>query len=197
MSRNPENTRKLIIEKSLPIFNTKGYHAASISDITNATGITKGAIYGNFKNKDEVAEAAYNKAVEIVLSEISEQVKAEKTAPNKLYAITRYYEGYVLKSPIEGGCPVLNASIEADDNLPLLRTKVVRTISVIRDSLVKIVNRGIIEGQIKKTTQVDDFCTTFYAAIEGGIMISRVEGDNRSYKKIKRMLDAMVAEISI
>ncbi|MEL6536474.1 MAG: TetR family transcriptional regulator, partial [Bacteroidota bacterium] len=52
--RNPTQTKELIITRAMPLFNTKGYTATSISDITNATGITKGAIYGNFQNKDEV-----------------------------------------------------------------------------------------------------------------------------------------------
>ena len=108
MARNPEQTRQLIIDKALPIFNTKGYAAASISDITAATGITKGAIYGNFKNKDDVATAAFEKGVEIVATEIGKRVRAAKTAPDKFRAIIEFYEEYIKEPPIPGGCPVMN-----------------------------------------------------------------------------------------
>ena len=74
MARDPQHTKQLIIEKALPIFNQKGYNATSISDITSATGITKGAIYGNFKNKDDVALAAFDHGVNIVLKQITERV---------------------------------------------------------------------------------------------------------------------------
>ena len=90
MARNPELTRQLIIEKALPIFNAKGNAATSISDITSATGITKGAIYGNFKNKDEVATAAFEKGVEIVATQIGKRVRVAKTAPEKLKAIVDF-----------------------------------------------------------------------------------------------------------
>ncbi|HAE68223.1 MAG TPA: TetR/AcrR family transcriptional regulator, partial [Sphingobacterium sp.] len=50
-----EQTRQYIIEKTAPIFNKKGYFATSLSDITTATGLTKGSIYGNFKDKDDLA----------------------------------------------------------------------------------------------------------------------------------------------
>jgi len=46
-----EQTRRMIIEKAAPIFNKKGYLGTSISDLTKSTGLTKGAIYGNFKDK--------------------------------------------------------------------------------------------------------------------------------------------------
>ena len=54
-----ERTKNFIIEKTAPLFNMKGYSGTSMSDITAATGLTKGSIYGNFENKDEVAIAAF------------------------------------------------------------------------------------------------------------------------------------------
>ena len=51
--RNPEATKELIISKSADLFNTQGYKATSLSDITKATGYTKGAIYRHFENKED------------------------------------------------------------------------------------------------------------------------------------------------
>ncbi|MEQ9468798.1 MAG: TetR/AcrR family transcriptional regulator [Ekhidna sp.] len=197
MARNPELTRQLIIDKALPIFNTKGYAAASISDITAATGITKGAIYGNFKNKDEVATAAFEQGVQIVTGEIAKRVRNEATAPAKLNSIVDFYEEYLKEPPIPGGCPVLNSSIEADDSLPFLRSKVIRSIALMKDSLIKIVNRGILEGQIKRDVDAEEFANFFYSTIEGVISLSRIEGDGRSFGFVKRFIQKQIKEISI
>ncbi len=194
--RNPQHTRQLIIDKALPIFNTKGYNAASLSDITTATGITKGAIYGNFKNKDEVASAAFDHAVEIIMGLLSKHVRSKNNAPDKLRAIVDYYAEYVNNPPIPGGCPILNSSIEADDNLPFLRSKVIRTIALMKDSLSKIVNRGILEGQIRRGVDAEELGVFFYATIEGAISLSRIEGDGRSYKHVRNVLYKMIEEIS-
>lgn len=196
MPRNPELTKQLIIDKALPIFNTKGYNAASLSDITSATGITKGAIYGNFKNKDEVATAAFERGVEIVTGAIAKRVRQEKTAPDKLMAIVKFYEEYINQPPIPGGCPILNSSIEADDNLPFLKARVIRSIALMKDSITKMINRGIIEGQIKKETDAEEFANFFYSIIEGVISLSRIEGDGRSYKFVKQFVERQIKEIS-
>jgi AcrR family transcriptional regulator len=196
MARNPEQTRQLIIDKALPIFNTKGYNAASISDITAATGITKGAIYGNFKNKDEVATAAFECGVGIVAGEIAKRVRKENTAPEKLFAIIDFYEEFLNNPPIPGGCPILNSSIEADDSLPFLRSRVIRSIALLKDSIIKMVNRGIIEGQIKKDTDAEEFANFFYSIIEGSISLSRIEGDGRSFGFVKRFVIKQIKEIS-
>ena len=51
---------KASLEKIAPIFNKNGYVGTSLSDITQATGLTKGAIYGNFKDKEALAIEAFN-----------------------------------------------------------------------------------------------------------------------------------------
>ena len=40
-----EQTKAFIIEKTAPLFNSKGYAGTSISDITGATNLTRGSVY--------------------------------------------------------------------------------------------------------------------------------------------------------
>ncbi|MEQ8338146.1 MAG: TetR/AcrR family transcriptional regulator [Cyclobacteriaceae bacterium] len=195
--RNPELTKKLIVEKAMPLFNQKGYRATSLSDITKVTGMTKGAIYGNFENKDAVAEATFESAVEIITEEIRQRIKSAPTAPLKLHAILNYYGEYLHNPPVQGGCPVINTAIEADDNYPLLRTKVVRIMTLIKDSLKKVMYRGIKEGQLKSDVNVEEFATTFYSTILGATLISRVEGDNETYQTVKSKMKKLIEEITI
>ena len=54
-----ENSSEYIIEKVAPLFNSKGYVGTSLSDLTKVTGMTKGALYCNFDNKEDIALAAF------------------------------------------------------------------------------------------------------------------------------------------
>ena len=58
-------TRKSIVKKSLRLFSEKGYYNTSMADIVQATGLTKGGIYGQFKSKEEIWYAVYDEAVNI------------------------------------------------------------------------------------------------------------------------------------
>ncbi len=51
---NPEE----IIQKSILVFRQKGYYRTSMSDLAKATGLTKGALYHYFSNKEEVMRQA-------------------------------------------------------------------------------------------------------------------------------------------
>ena len=46
-----EFTRKVILDAALKLFSKKGYEGTSLSEICNATGLTKGALYWHFANK--------------------------------------------------------------------------------------------------------------------------------------------------
>lgn len=65
MSRNkyPEETVAKILDVSLRLFLEKGYEKTTIQDIVdNLEGLTKGAIYHHFKSKEEILDAALDRA---------------------------------------------------------------------------------------------------------------------------------------
>jgi AcrR family transcriptional regulator len=195
--RNPEATRQLIVEKAISLFNTQGYRATSLSDITTASGLTKGAIYGNFKDKDEVAEASFEYAVEVVTADLRKRIRSAANAPLKLREIVNYYEEYIKHPPIAGGCPIINTCIEADDNYPQLRSRAVESVAVLRDSIVKIIDRGIQEGQIKTGTKSEEIGLLIFTSVQGAIILSRVEGNQHSYRVVKSYLTSMIDSISV
>ena len=65
MSSKGDQTRRNIIEKSLHLFSVKGYFNTSINDILQATGLTKGGLYGHFASKEDIWYAVYDEAVAI------------------------------------------------------------------------------------------------------------------------------------
>ena len=47
-------TRKRLIEAAASVIAEKGFDRASLEDIAALAGMTRGAVYGNFKNKEEL-----------------------------------------------------------------------------------------------------------------------------------------------
>ena len=56
-----DNTKDFIIEESFKLFLNHSYEAVSISDISQAIGFTKGALYHHFKNKEELFKSVVDK----------------------------------------------------------------------------------------------------------------------------------------
>jgi TetR/AcrR family transcriptional regulator, transcriptional repressor for nem operon len=167
-------TKQHIIEMAAPIFNTKGYAATSMADILQATGLAKGGIYGSFAGKDEIAVHAFEYAFESLVNALRSKIKQQPTATGKLLAILKFYHNYTIKPHIEGGCPLLNTSVDADDNIPFLKQRAAAALQLMLGSLRNIIKKGVENGEFKKTLDVKKEAAFFFAVIEGGIMMAKV-----------------------
>ncbi len=47
-------TRHELLEAAQTVFARQGYHATSVDDVAEAAGFTKGAVYSNFRSKEEL-----------------------------------------------------------------------------------------------------------------------------------------------
>ncbi len=179
MLTKSEKTTKFIIETIAPIFNKKGYAATSMTDITNATGLTKGAIYGNFKNKEEIAIAAFNKNVNDLLKKIAAHQEQSKSPLQKLYLITDFYRNYYHYSQELGGCPILNIGVDANNQDNSLLEEVRFVINKTQNNITKMVDGGKDIGEIKQDVNASLFAKQLYSHIQGAIFMTyTMDNDN-------------------
>lgn len=191
-----ERTRQQIIEKTAPLFNAKGYAATSISDILELTGLTKGSIYGNFSSKDEIVEEVFRYNAAKMGAAMSRYIAKHTSAKDKLMAIIDFYSDTWKAVTHNGGCPLMNAATEADDNLTFLKTQVRNKFAKLHTTIVKILNKGIHDGEFRKNIDSSDYATLIISLIEGGILVSRVYNSKKKFEiALNRMRKVIKEEI--
>lgn len=188
-----ERTRQFIIETTAPIFNTKGYEGTSMSDITAATGLTKGSIYGNFENKEEVALCAFDYNYSHIRKLITAKITQAENYRDKLMVYATIYHNFTLPSWfITGGCPILNTAIEADDTNPPLREKVAKAILSWKKGIMNLIDAGVEAGEFKANTDREQTALSVIALIEGGVMISRATGNAASLDMVLKTVAGVI-----
>lgn len=187
-----EKTKQLIIEEAARIFNQKGFAGTSMNDIMKATGLSKGGLYGNFGNKEQIAVAAFEHAVDKVTEQVRLRTRVWKHPVDKLKAVVTFYRERILNPPVEGGCPIQNTSIDADDNNPVLRDRVIHALNEWRDRMVYILEKGKSRGQINKEVDSESFATQFIGTLEGGIMLAQLYKDVQYFDTMATVLLRMV-----
>lgn len=195
--KKSEKTREFILEKCAPVFNQKGYIGTSLSDLENATGLTKGCIYGLFKNKEELAVACFDFAQALIHERMDSEARKKENAIEKLQAIFALYRTFPEFWPIKGGCPILNTSIEADDTNPELQKKVVKALEVWRRYFASIITRGIRNGEITPTVDPHVIATLFIALLEGATMMSKAYNDSSSLGIVLDKIDEMIERLKL
>ncbi len=182
--KKAEQTRQFIIEKSAPIFNSLGYAGTSMQDLTNATGLTKGSIYGNFENKDEVALEAFKFNVGKMGALLQAEMDKVTTFREKLLVYPQVYDLFFTDRFLDGGCPVLNTSVESDDTHPKLKAVTKKAFLNWKSSIAEIVENGKKAGEFKASTNAESTAFFILSVVEGVAMIAKLTQDEAHLKMI-------------
>ena len=63
-------TRTELLDAAARVFARRGFHNASVNDVAAEAGYTSGAVYSNFRNKDELFVAAFEHHVARQIREV-------------------------------------------------------------------------------------------------------------------------------
>ena len=193
-----ELTRRRIVERSAPVFNTKGYAGASMSDLVVVTGLEKGGIYNHFGSKEELALEAFDYATGIMRERLREALEAKEGALNRLFAVVEVLGTVAEDPPVAGGCPVLNTAVEADDAYPALKERAAGAI----DDWLRLVGRevkeGVKGGELSPRVDPRAVASVVVATLEGAVILSRLHDDpahmRRAVEHLKDYLRSLVRE---
>ncbi|HOX81850.1 MAG TPA: TetR/AcrR family transcriptional regulator [Chryseolinea sp.] len=191
-----ERTRQFIIEKTAPLFNTKGYEGTSMADLVEVTGLTKGSLYGNFKDKEDISAEAFKYSMRKVREMVQSELDGIPTFKKQLSALCDFYARYVFDPPVPGGCPLLNTAIEADDHRTSIRKVVTKEILSTVNFISDLLSKGVDAGEFKKGIKTNEIAYTFFCSIEGAIMFSRVERSREPMDIIVQHCKSILDQIS-
>jgi AcrR family transcriptional regulator len=181
-------TREQVIEQAAGLFNQHGYHGVSISDVMAATGLEKGGIYRHFASKDELALAAFAFSVDKMRERFDAAMADTETALERLQAIISVYARLPMDPPVPGGCPILNAAVEADDSNPELKAEAQRVLGDLKRALRSIVRQGQEDGELRPDLDLEAFANVFVAQLEGGVMVSKLFGSQAPMRHVVQHL---------
>ncbi|MBO6606769.1 TetR/AcrR family transcriptional regulator [Psychroserpens sp.] len=192
MQTKADLTKEFILETVAPIFNKNGYAATSMSDITKATGLTKGAIYGNFKNKEALAIAAFKYNVKQLLQFIGRHLELSDSPIQKLFLISDFYRNYYNISQQLGGCPILNIGVDANHQNSLLLDNVRSIIEKIQDQLATLIENGIEAGEISSEINAMHYAKRIDTMIQGAVFMTYTMDDEFYMKDAMNQIDQLI-----
>lgn len=192
MSTKAERTTAFIIETVAPVFNKHGYVGTSMSDLTEATGLTKGALYGNFENKEALALSAFQYNSNKLLNKIDEVLVAEGNALEKLFALTTFYRNYDVFTLDMGGCPILNVGVDAQHNNSLLSAATKEVIKNVEGKIALVLESGVNKSELKLPVPPLQFAKQFFTMLQGAVAMSTMTRDRKYLMNTVAYLEQLV-----
>lgn len=188
-----DQTRQRIIERAAPLFNQRGFAGCSMHDVLQATGLEKGGVYRHFASKEDLATAVFAWSLERAVKTRTDGVDEAGDAVDRLQAIVRRFVEE--PSPIAGGCPLLNTAVDADDGNLALRRLVRKAFADWRMRLAALVTQGMEAREIRNDADPARVADTIVAALEGGLVLSRLDGHREALRNAAVFLREMLERL--
>lgn len=169
---------------ALRVFWTKGYEAASLTDLTEAMAITRPSLYAAFGNK----EALFKQALDLYETEKLAYVKGALEAPSAKAVAQRMLSGAIDNVTSEcRGCLGVITSVGCGNEDSPIRDDIRARAQSSRRALVKRMQRAIDEGDFAIPVDAEAMTNYLMALLQG---ISVQAGAGASRADLERIAEA-------
>jgi TetR/AcrR family transcriptional repressor of nem operon len=182
------------IEAAGKLFWDQGYHATSIEDLCQATGLLRGSLYSAFGDKKGMLLAAIDQYGEKNLARLAESLSSREPTREGLRKALLYYTRTPTVLAGRHGCLVTNTALEMLPDDPEIEDRVERIFRRMTALLSAAVVRGQAAGLFNPNLDERAVGNYLLCVIQG----LRVLGKVRTYceKDLAATVDLVIAALS-
>jgi len=164
--RDPERTRVRLLQAAAREIYRSGFQSASLDGILASAGVTKGALYHHFKNKEALGYA-------VVEEIISPGVRATWVQPfqnvtDPIDALIRAVRGIrVQPKDVCGGCELNNLAQEMSPLDAGFRKRLETIFDAWREAVASVLREGQAHGSVRRDVEPHDAAGLLIAMVEG------------------------------
>ena len=96
--RRRQQTRDFLLRAAAQVFSERGFHGASLDEVAAVAGFTKGAVYSNFKNKEDLflalLESIFDEEIAQVRATLAPGGPPDAHLSDFVHFIRNQYEGH-------------------------------------------------------------------------------------------------------
>ena len=174
MPRKGELTRSRILDEAAEVFQRKGFLGATVSDLLDATGTTKGNLYFHFAGKEELGLAVLERAKADFAAFLDQALQGPTPGAQLENFLGKVLEKNRAKGFV-GGCIFGNTALEASDTAPQFAGVVKEVFDHWTGRLREVLAAAQQAGQVRSDLPAGRLAEILVAASEGAIMQSRLE----------------------
>jgi AcrR family transcriptional regulator len=171
-----EHSRRAILDAALPVFRTDGYAAASLNQIIEASGLTKGGFYFHFPSKQALALAVLAEHQERAVARVRQEIGSYERAVDRLFATPRVIARHTETGDGPAALRKLTEELARD---PDLRDEVCGSIRVWIEDAAHQFRAAQAEGSVRDDIDAATFAEVAVGSQVGMQALSEQLGDGR------------------
>jgi TetR/AcrR family transcriptional repressor of nem operon len=176
--RDPERTRVRLLQAAFQEIHHSGFRSADLDAILAKAGVTKGALYYHFDNKEALGYAV---ADEIIASRVHQKwVHPLRNAKNPIDVLIRIYKAESLKKEdVQRGCELLNLAQEMSGLDEGFRRRTAGIYKDWHDAMAEALREGQKRRVVRNDINANETARFLIAAWEGYAVLGKNSQDPR------------------
>ena len=183
--RDPERTRGRLLQAAFREMHRSGFRNADLDAILARAGVTKGALYYHFDNKEALGYAVVD---EIIASNLHQKwVLPLRNAKDPIDVLVRIIQSESLKrEDVQRSCPLLNLSQEMSGLDEGFRRRTARVYKDWHDAMAGALREGQKRRVVRSDIDANETATFLMAAWEGYVVLGKNSQDPRMMESGQR-----------
>lgn len=188
-------TQKKIVSAAERLILKRGYEATSLNDVVSAAGVSKGALFHYFRNKQAVSHDVLKKyANEQIFTPLDKNMgRAHTVKQGLLDWLQETYNAYS-QWKFTGGCLVGNFALELSDRDDETREQLKQIFLQWENQLTGYLKPLAAENKINMEPR--QFARLLISAYQGATMTAKVHKDNnrasREFQAIGQLIESVI-----
>jgi AcrR family transcriptional regulator len=186
-------TRARLMESAATVFRRKGMQGASIDEVAEAAGYTKGAFYANFRSKEELFLAMLDERFGERLAEMERAFASDEPPPEQARHAAAEFAGSIRADPDHDRLFLEFASYALQE--PGFREELIARFETLRGRMAEIYERRMEEYGIEPPVPVDRIVRMVIAMADGWSLWGLLEPGAVDDKLFESMMEIFTAGI--
>ena len=166
--RDPERTRKGLLQAAFREVYRSGFQSASIDTILAASNVTKGALYYHFDSKEDLGHAIVEEVVAKLPRDrwlLPLHRSKDKDPIDALISIVRSIPAR--PEDVKGGCPLANLAQEMSQLDEQFRKRLETIFHAWQEGIATALRRGQSQGTVRRDLVPEETAGFLIALVEG------------------------------
>jgi TetR/AcrR family transcriptional repressor of nem operon len=192
--RQPQRTRERLLQAAFDEVYRSGFRGSDLDSILRAAGVTKGALYHHFENKEALGYAVVDEVIAAITHDM--WLGPLQNAEDPIVTLTAIVQSTSVKpEDIERGCPWNNLSQEMSPLDEGFRKRLAKVFNDLHGAITTALRDGQKRGLVRGDVQPSDAALFILAAYEGYISLAKNSRDARVMQAGKRTLKQFLASL--
>lgn len=188
----PSNREKILAE-GMRVVLERGFNGASVRDIVQAAGVPQGSFTNHFASKEAFGLELLAIYFSNVRAVIAATLRNDFLPP--LQGLRAFVDANKRRLCAEGtqnGCLSGNFSAESSEHSVNIRLSLLEIFTEVRRSIAYCLRRAIRQGELPPDTACDAIAGFVVSALQGAILLAKVERSLEPVEQFEQVLFAMV-----